>query len=345
MSLSTEAQADDRQLRDYLLGLLPDEHAERLDEMSIADSAIAWRLRLVEDDLVDGYVRGALVAESLERFESFYLASPRRRDKVNFAASFLHVIAQNGRAAPSDGRRDALSEPQTIRQPAPTSAPSPSKIPSLSKARWKPLSTLAWQSAGAAAVLLVAFDLGALLIQQQRLRTRLAAGESEAVALQHRVLSLEQQLIEQRQPHPDTVKPVDRDNASPAALAPPATAGRTPPPSLPLTATLTLLPQTRATGPVATLALPPGVERVAFRLRLESIDFPTYQVELKDPATDHTVWRSFPLTATAAGNQPSVRVNVIATVIKARLYSFELKGLDAAGSAQVIDSYAVQILP
>ena len=89
---------DDRQIVRYLLGLLPAEEAERLDEASIADDDFAARLRISEADLVDSYVRGKLDAETLKRFESHYLSSPRRRKNVKFAASFVRAI---DRAAPS----------------------------------------------------------------------------------------------------------------------------------------------------------------------------------------------------------------------------------------------------
>ena len=56
------------------------EDAERLDEASIVDDEIAARLRMVEHDLVDAYVRGRLTGDTLARFESHYLASPRRRE-------------------------------------------------------------------------------------------------------------------------------------------------------------------------------------------------------------------------------------------------------------------------
>jgi hypothetical protein len=80
------------QLVRYLLGLLLEEDAERLDAASIADDDVAAALRTAEDDLVDAYVRGLLTGETLERFESFYLASPRRRAKVCHARTFLRAV-------------------------------------------------------------------------------------------------------------------------------------------------------------------------------------------------------------------------------------------------------------
>src|SRR5262245_5872489 len=75
MSVLNEIGPADKELQSYLLGLLPDEDAERLDELSIIDDQVAERLRIVEDDLVDAYVNGELTGATLERFESHYLAS------------------------------------------------------------------------------------------------------------------------------------------------------------------------------------------------------------------------------------------------------------------------------
>src|SRR4051812_40927503 len=82
----------DLQLASYLLGLLPEEETEQLDEASIADDEIAARLCAAENDLVDGYVAGTLDQNTRDRIEAFYLKSPRRRAKVKFAGRFLTVI-------------------------------------------------------------------------------------------------------------------------------------------------------------------------------------------------------------------------------------------------------------
>ena len=82
---------DDELVR-YLLGLLPDEARERLDEASIADDEIAARLHTAETNLIDSYVRGRLSGATLERFESYYLSSPRRRENVRLAADFLGAV-------------------------------------------------------------------------------------------------------------------------------------------------------------------------------------------------------------------------------------------------------------
>src|SRR5260370_24874934 len=80
---------DDRLLTRYLLGVLPAEEAERLDELSVANEEFAWRLNGIENDLVDAYVRGGLSGEALQQFKAFYLSSPTRRHKAEFAEGLL----------------------------------------------------------------------------------------------------------------------------------------------------------------------------------------------------------------------------------------------------------------
>src|SRR5262249_31757326 len=75
----------DAQLIRYLVGALSEDETNRLDELSVVDDELAGRLRALEDDLVDAYASGTLKGETLERFETFYLASPQRRAKAEFA--------------------------------------------------------------------------------------------------------------------------------------------------------------------------------------------------------------------------------------------------------------------
>src|SRR5215467_4525120 len=83
---------NDERLLDYLLGLLPEEEVERLDEESIADDDVAARLSAVEDDLVDAYITETLDQSTRVRFETVYLMSPQRREKVKFARRFLAAV-------------------------------------------------------------------------------------------------------------------------------------------------------------------------------------------------------------------------------------------------------------
>ena len=109
--MSREPLRDDQLIR-HLLGTLPEDEAQRVEEESIVDDEVAARLQVAEDDLVDAYARGTLSGDRLARFESFYLASPLRRDKVAFAKRFVAAVdsaapaEQDTRASVTDEGRD-----------------------------------------------------------------------------------------------------------------------------------------------------------------------------------------------------------------------------------------------
>jgi len=90
---------DDAILIRYLVGGLPEDETERLDELSVADDDFASRLQAVENDLLDGYVRGQLAGETLDRFRASYLSSPQRLEKVRFAEALVRSGARPAVAA------------------------------------------------------------------------------------------------------------------------------------------------------------------------------------------------------------------------------------------------------
>jgi hypothetical protein len=288
---------EDRRLARYVLGLLPDAEAERLDEQSIVDDEIATRLRSVEDDLVDGYVRGTLDGELLERFESWYLASPRRRDKVAFARQLLNAIDRPPTSA-ATATRPVASLPGLVSRRPP----------------------FIWL-ATAAVLLLVC---GLLFLQDVRLRRGLLDARHDGVALDSRGRDLARELGEQRVASDTLKKEIERLRAArPLALV--------------------LRPATRAAAPVSVIAVPPGLDVVAFDLELEPSEFSQYEVALKDPVTNRIVWRSGVVTPVPSRRVPAVAVAVPANLLRPQHYSFELSGRAAGAAFTVVGSYAFQM--
>src|SRR5882757_5985825 len=94
MQSPDQSGLNDEHLVQYLLGALPEEETLRMDELSITNEDFVWRLRGVENDLVDAYVRSEMDAETLHRFTSFYLSSVKRREKVALAEGLLRFQAK-----------------------------------------------------------------------------------------------------------------------------------------------------------------------------------------------------------------------------------------------------------
>jgi len=304
MSLPNKpGQADE--LVQYLLGVLPPEDTERLDEASIVDDDIAARLRRVEDDLVDSYVRGQLSGDTLAQFESHYLASRHRRERVEFARKFLRAV-------------DKVDT-----ETAPVAVDAPPKVGGS-----KVLATLA-----VAATLSLAAG-GALLLQNVRLGRGLREAQIDRVAVDQRARDLERQLKELRDANETDTKELARARESATTVVREAA-----------TVALVLLPQTRSIGPVPTLVMPAVTDQLGFELRLEANDFPSYQVGLRDPAVNTVIWRSGWIAAKSSAGQSSVRVGVPARALKPQHYSLDLSGRRPAGGTEVVGSYAFEIVP
>jgi len=304
--LRRESPHDDRHIERYVLGLLPEDAAERLDEAGIVDDEFAVRLRGVENDLVDGYLRGTLAPETLARFESNYLSSPRRRENVRFARSFVRAVdrlaAEERTLASSDPRPHGWR--RTI-------------------LRWPALSTLA----AAAALLLVVG--GTLRFIGGRPRSGSRAAQAPATTAG-------------RGPREPNERVAERGAPGAPAAAPPSSGPAKPPARAAVS--LILLPQTRSIGAVPTLAIPPDAERALFELELEANEFPRYQVGLRDPATNRVVWRSVWIAAKSQGDRASVSVAVPASVLGSQHYSLDLSARTETGATEVVGSYAVRIV-
>ena len=100
---------DQNALVHYLLGSLPEAETERLDELSIADAALAAKLEAAENDLIDAYVHGELTGETLEKFRTYYLASPTRRERVKFASALQEFSGSEEAPAIEAKSRESVS--------------------------------------------------------------------------------------------------------------------------------------------------------------------------------------------------------------------------------------------
>lgn len=174
----------------------------------------------------------------------------------------------------------------------------------------------------AAAVVLLAVGFA---VEDLRLRQQVNNARRNEATLSGEIRSLARELDEQRGANAAARSALERLRA--ARTAPTA---------------LVLLPQTRAVGPIPTIAVPAAAAVVTFELRLDASDFSRYRVALKDPATGGTVWRSEPLKPGALNQWPAIAVAVPANVLRPQHYSFELVGLSSSAS-DTLAAYTFQI--
>lgn len=313
---------DDQVLSRYLLGSLPAEEAERLDELSVADDEFALRLDAVENDLADAYVRGGLSGDTLEQFQRFYLSSPRRREKVEFARTLFRFSEKTASAAAGVTAQPWIQGGKPIDQTLQSQLPR----------RWftVPRMNLQWGLAAAALTLLLAGTY--LFVENERLRQQAIETRNQQNALNQHAQELESELKEQRAANSGLQEELEGLRASlPGAQAVAAIA-------------VLLAPQTRGVSQLPTISVPPGTNRLRVTLQLEANDFSQYQVALKDPATDHVLWHSDKLRAKPEANSETVSFTLSANLFRTQNYIMELSGVADSGAMEIVSSYPFKVV-
>lgn len=301
-SPSGERPIDDALLVEYLLGTLSGKEAERLDEMSIADDEIAWRLRAVENDLVDKYVRNELSGTTLQQFKSSYLASPQRRQKVDFANALLGLGQRHAGAS-----LDAPDRSAGVR-------------------------TFPYWALAVAATAIAVVGAAYLFAENRRLREQVSQIRAERLAGEETAQGLRTALEQER-----SVSSAIRDELTRLRAALPSA-------RVPTLGAFLLLPMRRGTDQIAEVSLPKGSDQAAFRLRLESDDYQSYEAALRDPATGQPMWKSGRLTAQPDGVFRYVQVVLPANLLRPQTYTFDLAGSRGSNRAEMVTSYAFRVV-
>lgn len=80
-------EINDGLIRDYLLGRIEDEtaEAERIDEQLLADEEFCLRVDVIEDEIIEEYLEGALAAGDRLAAERHFFNPPERRRKLKNA--------------------------------------------------------------------------------------------------------------------------------------------------------------------------------------------------------------------------------------------------------------------
>ncbi len=318
---------DKRTLTDYLLGSSVESDIETFDELSIADDEFADELRSVENDLIDAYLHDELGKSDLERFQATYLASPLRREKVEFARS-LQIAAEKESTLTTSNVYQKESSENGFRV-------------------WNIFSGLQFGSRLGLAALLVMFvgvfvwalfNLNPMPVEEVRVET--TRSPSEAIQTN-------------QTPLPDDVKPqstVITANTSaektPDAASSPKVSPTPKPtvdsmkprvPETPKLATFVLRLPTRGTGNLQMIPIPAGAKDVAFTLPLETDEFKSFRVSLTHQS-GKVLWQSGKLSPGRA----SLSVRLPASLLAANIYSFSVIGIDEENRPQNIGNYSFQ---
>jgi hypothetical protein len=303
---------------------MSDDERGAFEAAFVADEGLFEQVRVVEDELVEAYVRGTLAPAEREKFERGFLNSARRRGRVEFTRAML------GRMA---GQGDAPAKKTDV------AAANPSVWDAIINFFKTP--TFAYGAA---------FALLALIVGGWYL---LRSSDRSEVALQVTPTPTAQPIRNENSTPGGNVpsgpninspaeRPPDANNSSNAGGATP-NGNQTPQtPKRPAEASAPVLAlfagAVRGEGKIPELTLPQGAPGVRLRLHLESQDYKVYRAEVVDP-DGARVFRSGDLTA---------KNSVVSLFVPARSlargdYLVKLSGLNPQKENESVADYSLRV--
>ena len=103
------------EVRRYLLGQQEEAEQERIELLLLTDPSFGEEFDTVVDELTDQYINNELTDDERERVEKYFLNTPERQRKVEFATELLsHASAERGQRA----ERSQVATVRPIVEPA-----------------------------------------------------------------------------------------------------------------------------------------------------------------------------------------------------------------------------------
>jgi hypothetical protein len=85
----------DQSVKEYLLGTLPAEGRQDIEQSLMTDHELYEYLEAAEDDLIDDYLSGTLSAAEKTNFEKHFLVTPERHQSLRFARILRRYSAES----------------------------------------------------------------------------------------------------------------------------------------------------------------------------------------------------------------------------------------------------------
>jgi hypothetical protein len=305
----------EHQAKEYLLGELTEAEQARLEERFFQDAELSELLTEIEDDLIDQYVRKELSPRERERFETHFLISERRREKTEFARSWLEAEKLRGEKA-AVAVEDARTE-----RPA-------SRWKSVLAALSAPRPALAY-SLGAFALLFLLFGLWQWS-EMGQLRKQMAEIEAERQLNAQQQEQLRRQADDERQRSDELEAQKQRLEQELAQVKPQADNSNTATPntdqqSAPLA--FILSPSVRASEAPRELVIPRSAQSVRLQLNIDPGDrYPAYQARLQTASgTEVRSWSR--LSVVSIAGRLAIFITVPAKSLSDGQYELTLSGI------------------
>lgn len=325
-----------------------------MDELSVTDDAFVHALDAVEKELIDSYVNGELAGERLERFESGYLASPLRRERVNLARAFVVFARGDAAAATVAGKKSSekASEPANeARENAGLLFAAREVFSSRPMLRW-----------GFAALALALLVVVGWMVSERARHSRQMTEERERRESPDDVRHTPGQADEraakvgdvQRAPEDERASNRNtatenegrgsKENVSDSRARRETLQRRPSPTGLSGVASFILTPQMRGVERVKEVSIPSGASFASVRLELEPNDYDAFSVALIEQPGARTLWRSERLRARTTRDGRSLNVKFPAELLSTGVYMLRVTGVAAEGEPEIVGDYPFRVV-
>ncbi len=242
----------------YLLGELSDSEQAALEEKYFTDPQVFDKMVKAENELVDNYARGLLNPESREKFEQYYLAHPKRRERAEFAQTLVTKLDQ----FEADGAVALVRQVSWWRRLLPA------------------LSGRAFAFSMSLVLLLLVFGLGVLFFKTRRSQEELARTQAAHAAQEERDRELQQQLAKERTRINEANDELNLARTQVTRSQPKAPSTQTTPAFVTLLLTAGGIRGTD-TALAPEIIIPTGTEQVRIQVNLRESGYSNYRVVLQ----------------------------------------------------------------
>ncbi|MCI0420657.1 MAG: hypothetical protein L0387_02505 [Acidobacteria bacterium] len=308
-----ESATSETMMTRYLLGELSEQEATVFEERFFRDDSVFEELRAAEEDLIDSYVRGNLSGAVLKQFETHFLKSPARRQRVAFAKSLANAADQNATRAPVAAQRTA-AEPRGV-----------------VIAFWRP----AFQRILAAAAVLLAVAGVWIVTENRKLARHMESMQASRLSQERRAQELEAR-----------VKELETRNTELSGELESERSDSRPKPSNPASLVAFVLSPglVRGTDEPTRLVVPREVGQVKLQLDLETVgDYLSYRTELRT-AGGQLLWSQDMLQARPTSWGKAVVLLIPSFVLAAGEHELTLRGLISSGEFEDSGYYYFSVI-
>lgn len=259
---------NETEVRRFLLSELSEDARSAFEEKFVQDDGFFEQVRVVEDELIESYIRGTLPTAEREKFERSFLTTERRRKRVEFTRTMLNNLTEAKEIA-------AVKKIETV-------ASSPSVWDSIAGFFKTP--SLAFGAA--LAILLAAFG-GWFLLRSSNTPEIVQQTTPTPAPTVQTIQPNSNQTVQPNQntaPNSDLKTPTIETNASnsePKKETPDKNSNVQKPEAIQVNPVLALFAGTvRSEGKTKELNLPKNAGNVSLQLNLESADYKVYRAEI-----------------------------------------------------------------